>query len=207
MKKKPGTSQRGPLRARNGKRAGGRAASPRRKVFMSPWRMEYILGPKDDGCFLCAASRLPAGDEAAWRKTLLLHRGPHGLVIMNRYPYTGGHLLIAPCRHTADLPGLTPDESRYLWDFARHAVHVISKTIGAHGCNLGMNLGRAAGAGVEEHLHMHALPRWVGDTNFMHIVADTATVPVALEALWDRMRPMFRELESSSSSSGSRQRQ
>lgn len=167
----------------------------RRKVFISPWRADYILGPKDPGCFLCHACGLPEGDEKRWKEALLLHRGKHGLVIMNRYPYTGGHLLIAPRRHTADLPGLSADESRYLWEYARHAVKVIAQVVEAHGYNLGMNLGRAAGAGVEDHLHMHALPRWNGDTNFMHIVADTTTVPLALEMLWDRMRPMFKNLE------------
>jgi ATP adenylyltransferase len=144
---------------------------------------------------LCHACTLPQGDEAAWKNALLLHRSPAGLVIMNRYPYTGGHLLIAPRRHTADLPGLSPEEGSYLWTFSRYAVDIIAQVLNAQGYNLGMNLGRAAGAGIEEHLHMHALPRWNGDTNFMHIVADTATVPVSLEALWDKMRPLFKRLE------------
>jgi ATP adenylyltransferase len=164
-------------------------------VFISPWRIEYILGPKNGTCFFCQACTLPQGDEAAWKNALLLHRSPAGLVIMNRYPYTGGHLLIAPRRHTADLPGLSPEEGSYLWTFSRYAVDIIAQVLNAQGYNLGMNLGRAAGAGIEEHLHMHALPRWNGDTNFMHIVADTATVPVALEALWDKMRPLFKRLE------------
>jgi ATP adenylyltransferase len=164
---------------------------PGRKAFFSPWRINYILGPKDRQCFLCRAARLPAGDEAAWKRLLLLHRGPHGLVMLNRYPYTGGHLLIAPLRHTADLPGLTHDESRYLWEFSRIAVDVIGRTTHAQGFNLGMNLGKAAGAGIERHLHMHALPRWVADTNFMHVIAETSTIPVALEALWEQMRPLF----------------
>lgn len=181
--------------ARRRKRASGPTQPARRKVFISPWRIAYILGPKDNGCFFCQACRLPDGDDEAWKSALLLHRGPHGLVIMNRFPYTGGHLLIAPRRHTADLPGLTPEESRYLWDYSRHAVDIIAKVLQAQGYNLGMNLGRAAGAGIEEHLHMHALPRWHGDTNFLHVVADTATVPVALEVLWDKMRPLFRRLE------------
>ena len=168
-------------------------APPGRQAFISPWRLSYILGPKDKNCFFCAAANLPEGDEAAWKEMLLLHRGKHGLVIMNRYPYTGGHLLIAPLRHTADLPGLSPEESSYLWEYARRGVDIIAKTVNGQGYNLGMNLGKAAGAGVEEHLHMHALPRWHGDTNFMHIVADTSTVPIALDKLWDQMRPMFRD--------------
>lgn len=168
--------------------------APGRRAFIAPWRLSYILGPKDSNCFFCAAGKLPDGDEAAWKDMLLLHRSAHGLVMLNRFPYTGGHLLIAPLRHTADLPGLSTDESRYLWEFSRHAVNFIAKTVQAQGYNLGMNLGKAAGAGVEEHLHMHALPRWHGDTNFMHVVADTSTVPIALEKLWDELRPLFKAL-------------
>lgn len=168
---------------------------PGRKAFIAPWRLSYILGPKDNSCFLCKAGEMAEGDEAAWKKMLLLHRGEHGLVIMNRYPYTGGHLLIAPRRHTADLPGLTTDESQYLWEYSRRAIDIIASAVQGQGYNLGMNLGKAGGAGIEEHLHMHALPRWLGDTNFMHIVADTSTVPVALEVLWDQMRPKFKALQ------------
>ncbi len=123
---------------------------------------------------------------------LLLHRGEHGLVIMNRYPYTGGHLLVAPRRHTADLPKLTTEESQYLWEFTRRSVGVIDAIVHAEGYNVGMNLGRSAGAGVEHHLHMHALPRWHGDTNFMHIVGATSTVPVSLDDLWDKLRALFK---------------
>ena len=169
-------------------------ARPGRQVFIAPWRLSYILGPKEKKCFLCEASRLPQGNEAAWKNALLLHRNEHGLVIMNRYPYTGGHLLIAPCRHTADLPGLSHGESTYLWEFSRRAVDIIAKTVNAQGYNLGMNLGKAAGAGIEEHLHMHALPRWHGDTNFMHIVADTATVPISLDQTWEQMRLLFKHM-------------
>ena len=157
----------------------------------APWRMEYILNNKDDqGCIFCSDKRVGYD-----RGRLMLHIGDRVLVMMNRYPYTGGHLLIAPRRHTADLPGLAREESAYLWEYSRHAVDIIAQVTEAQGYNLGMNLGRAAGSGVEEHLHMHALPRWDGDTNFMHIVADTATVPISLDALWDKMRPLFRILD------------
>ena len=167
---------------------------PWRKSLIAPWRSDYIFSPKKSGCFFCEASALPDGDEPAWKALLLLHRGEHGLVIMNKYPYTGGHLLVAPRRHTADLPGLNAAESTYLWEYARKAVGVIDACVHAQGYNVGMNLGRAAGAGVEDHLHMHALPRWQGDTNFMHIVAGTSTVPIALEKLWEQMRAAFKAL-------------
>ncbi|HYF51486.1 MAG TPA: HIT domain-containing protein [Planctomycetota bacterium] len=165
---------------------------PGRQAYISPWRLSYILGPKDKHCFFCEAAKLPA-DEPAWKKLLLLHRGKGGMVIMNRYPYTGGHVLIAPLRHTADLPGLSELESRYLWEYSRRSVDIIAQIVSAQGYNVGMNLGKAAGAGVEEHLHMHALPRWHGDTNFMHIVADTSLVPLSLDELWDKMRPLYKK--------------
>jgi ATP adenylyltransferase len=185
MKKKPGKAKKRLVRP---------PKRPGRQAFISPWRISYILGPKPKTCFLCDAGKLDEGDAKAWKDFLLLHRGPHGIVIMNRYPYTGGHLLIAPRRHTADLPGLSKEESTYIWEFSRHAVDIIAKVVQAQGYNVGMNLGKAAGAGVEEHLHMHALPRWHGDTNFVHIVADTSTVPVSLETVWEQMRPLFKAL-------------
>lgn len=184
MAKRPAKSKRAP----NAKAP----KPPGRKAFISPWRSSYIFGPKKVGCFFCEASALNDGDEKAWKEMLLLHRGAHGLVIMNRYPYTGGHLLVAPRRHTADLPRLTAEESVYMWEYTRRAVDVIDKIVHAQGYNIGMNLGRSAGAGVEDHLHMHALPRWQGDTNFMHIVGGTSTVPVSLELVWDQMRELFK---------------
>jgi ATP adenylyltransferase len=169
------------------------SCSARRKVLHAPWRIEYILGPRDEGCFFCDAGKLPARDEAAWQRMLLLYRDPYALVIMNRFPYIGGHLLVAPRRHTADLSGLTPAESRSLWELSRVCQRFLKEAFKPHGFNLGMNLGRSAGAGVEEHLHMHVMPRWVGDTNFMPVIADTHSMPIALEAVWDALRPRFRK--------------
>ena len=163
-------------------------------MLFAPWRIEFILGPKERGCFLCQAARLPAGDEAAWKRRLLLHRAGGALVILNRYPYTGGHLLVAPLRHTADLAGLREEESRALWELSRRSVDILGRVLKPQGYNLGLNLGKAAGAGVEDHLHLHALPRWIGDTNFLPVASGTSTIPVALEALWDDLRPAFRSL-------------
>ena len=170
-----------------------RRRAPKRRVLHAPWRIEYILGPKDETCFFCDATRLPARDEAAWKEMLLLYRDKHVVVIMNRYPYIGGHLLVAPCRHTANLPGLKGTESRSLWELTRVCQKFIGETFEPHGFNLGMNLGRAAGAGVEEHLHMHVMPRWVGDTNFMPTIANTHSLPVALHEVWDQLRPKFKK--------------
>jgi ATP adenylyltransferase len=175
------------------KRKTSRTRGPRHQVLHAPWRIEYILGPKGQGCFFCEAGKLRADDEAGWRRMLLLYRDPHALVIMNRYPYIGGHLLVAPRRHTADLAGLSVAESRSLWELSRSCQRWLKETFKPQGFNLGMNLGRSAGAGVEEHLHMHVLPRWAGDTNFMPIVANTHSIPIALEAVWDELRPRFRK--------------
>jgi ATP adenylyltransferase len=164
---------------------------PHRRAFVSPWRESWVLGAKPKTCFLCEAAQLPEAEQAAWKEALLLCRNEHALAIMNRYPYTGGHVLVAPLRHTADLPALSNEESAALWELSRKTLDVVAKICKAEGYNMGMNLGRAAGAGVEAHLHMHVLPRWNGDTNFMHIVADTSTVPVSLEGLWEKMKPLY----------------
>jgi ATP adenylyltransferase len=163
-----------------------------RAAVFAPWRLEFVLGPKDAGCFLCRAAELSEGDEEAWKQSLLLFRDAHALVIMNRYPYTGGHLLIAPRRHTHELPSLNEAESRAFWEQTRLCVEVLGKVMKPQGCNVGMNLGKAAGAGIADHLHMHAIPRWVGDTNFWPVIGQIHTVPIALEQLWDELRPVFR---------------
>jgi len=158
-----------------------------RSTLHAPWRIEFILAPKPPGCFFCEAAQLDAKDRAAWKRTLLLYRDPRALIIMNRYPYIGGHLLIAPHRHTAALPKLDAAESHSLWELSRRCIGILERVMKPQGFNYGMNLGRAGGAGVEEHLHMHVLPRWAGDTNFMPVIAHTGTVPVALEALWEEL--------------------
>jgi ATP adenylyltransferase len=170
-----------------------RRRSPRRRILHAPWRIEYILGPKDESCFFCDATKLAPRDESAWRDMLLLYRDKHVVVIINRYPYIGGHLLVAPCRHTANLAGLKRTESRSLWELSCVCQKFLSDAFKPHGFNLGMNLGRSAGAGVEEHLHMHVLPRWTGDVNFMPIIANTHSLPVALDAVWDQLRPRFKK--------------
>ncbi|MCZ7645401.1 MAG: HIT domain-containing protein [Planctomycetota bacterium] len=154
--------------------------------------MPFILAPKDPGCFFCRAAALKAGDEAGWKDALLLHRDRHALAIMNRYPYIGGHLLVAPLRHTSDFANLTPQEHKSMWELARRCVGLLEKTMRPQGHNLGMNLGKAAGAGVEAHLHLHVLPRWLGDTNFLPVVDGTHSIPVALGELWETFRPEFK---------------
>lgn len=166
----------------------------RRKALFSPWRLEFIKGPKDPYCFFCEAAGLKANDRGGWKKWLLLYRDRNAEVVINRYPYISGHLLIAPRRHTCDLPGMRKGESKSVWELSRLCLDVLKKVMAPQGFNIGMNLGRAAGAGVEDHLHMHVMPRWVGDTNFMPTIGHTQMVPASLETLWDEMFPVFRKL-------------
>jgi ATP adenylyltransferase len=161
----------------------------------APWRLEYIVGAKsitdpcdpatllpgaDPACFLCQA--MPAGDD---RRRLIVDRGEHTITLLNRYPYNNGHLLIAPRQHVARLDDLGDETQRELSQAMAKIVSLLEKVMQPQGFNIGLNLGRAAGAGVPGHLHWHIVPRWVGDTNFMPAVAGVHTIPQALEALWE----------------------
>lgn len=155
-------------------------------TLWAPWRMEYILGMKTDACFICNA--LASGED---EKNLLLHRGERCCVIMNRYPYNNGHLLVAPIRHVAD-PSQMEDAERLEWmRLTDRALGALRERMHPEGFNIGTNLGRVAGAGLESHLHQHIVPRWNGDTNFMPVVADTKVIPQALDDLYLRLRPYF----------------
>jgi ATP adenylyltransferase len=145
--------------------------------------MEYITQPKPAGCIFCRE-----GDD---RELLILRRTPLVRVVLNRYPYAHGHLLVAPNRHTADLDSLTDAEMLELFRTVALCRDVLTRADAPDGFNLGMNLGKAAGAGVEDHLHLHVVPRWNGDNNFISVVADTRVLPEALLATYDRMLPLF----------------
>lgn len=152
----------------------------------APWRIEYILAPKDGSCFLC--DYFAAGDDAANR---ILARGPTCAVVMNRFPYTGGHLMIAPFRHIDDVTLLTADERAETMDWTARCTDILRRVMKAQGFNVGYNLGVAAGAGLKDHLHLHIVPRWVGDTNFMPVLGGTHVVPQALDELYARLLPEF----------------
>jgi len=146
----------------------------------APWRMEFIRNVHEtEGCFLCRAS---AGTDD--RDSLVVRRGSTCFCLLNLYPYNNGHLLIAPFRHEARLEGLTDDELSDLMSLAVEAKRVLDHAVGAHGYNLGANLGRVAGAGLEEHFHLHLVPRWAGDTNFITTVGSTKVIPQALDEMW-----------------------
>lgn len=158
----------------------------------APWRMEYIesLSQKDGGCFLCAYRDAPDRDAA----NHVLWRTDDTLVIVNRFPYTNGHLLIAPAAHKGDLPDLDDAELLNLWRHTRDAKRLLETAVGAQGFNIGINFGRCAGAGLPDHLHVHLVPRWNGDTNFMAVLGDVRVIPDGLDRSFQRLRQTATEL-------------
>lgn len=157
----------------------------------TPWRMQYIKrdeGGPSSGCVFCDMVAAPVERD---QEHLVLYRGVRCFVVMNLFPYNTAHLMVLPYRHTADLPGLEPAEAEELFTLTRRCVRVLEEEYRPHGMNLGMNLGRTAGAGIAEHLHLHLVPRWSGDTNFMPIVGGTKLIPEELPATYLRLRPHF----------------
>jgi ATP adenylyltransferase len=141
----------------------------------APWRLEYIQSADEQpGCVFCRAAGL--GDEEG----LVIHRGELAFVLLNRYPYAGGHLMVAPFRHVAEFGDLTSEEALEIHRLAATGLGVLANVMSPQGFNLGWNLGRIAGAGVVDHVHMHVVPRWAGDTNFMPVLADVKVMPQAL---------------------------
>jgi ATP adenylyltransferase len=159
--------------------------------LQAPWRMQYIKAidkPEGDaGCFLCAAAATAESDIDQRKGRLVLWTSEHCVAVINLYPYTNGHLLIAPKAHKADLELLTPEESNDLIAQTIRAVALLKKALSPQGFNLGINLGRVAGAGVPGHLHQHIVPRWNGDVNFMTVVGDIRVVPEAADQLYDQL--------------------
>ena len=159
------------------------------QVLWAPWRMAYVADKAARGCIFCAAME---GDR---RERLLLGTTSGSLVVLNRYPYQNGHLMVAPRRHTASLSELPEPEHVDLAETLRRSVRSLAETFHPDGFNLGMNLGAAAGAGVVDHLHWHVVPRWAGDTNFMAAVAEVRVMPQHLLETYDRLRAAFDWLE------------
>jgi ATP adenylyltransferase len=158
------------------------------KNLYAPWRMEYIRTlekPDGDGCFLCLAAAANTDEEK--RSRLLLWTTDLSIVLINRFPYTNGHLLIAPRAHKPDLDQLTDAEHLDLQKQATIAVKLLKRAVSAQGFNLGTNIGRAAGAGLPGHIHQHVVPRWSGDTNFFSVVGEVRVVPQAISQLYDEL--------------------
>jgi ATP adenylyltransferase len=150
----------------------------------TPWRYRYIAdAAKDDRCIFCEA--IAANEDA---KHLIVLRGEKNFVILNRYPYTSGHVMVVPYTHVADLSAADSDALSEMMRLAQRVQTALAKTYNPQGYNLGMNLGRAAGAGITKHLHLHVLPRWSGDANFMTVVGETRVEPEELSTTYDRLR-------------------
>jgi len=146
--------------------------------------MEYILTPKsEEGCIFCNGMKLPDGPE-----NLIVIRGPQAFVMLNRFPYTSGHLMIVPYEHKPSLELLSADARADLMNLSARAIQVLQAVYAPQGFNLGMNIGNAAGAGVTDHVHLHVVPRWVGDTNFMSSVSQTRVLPELLEETYRRVK-------------------
>lgn len=157
------------------------------ELLWAPWRGSYVenLG-KSEGCFLCEALLKEPSKE-----NLVLKVFDKAFVIMNKYPYNSGHLMVVPKRHISHLKLLTKEESLEIFELTNISLEVLSTVLKPDGFNLGFNLGRASGAGLETHIHEHIVPRWVGDTNFMPTIAKTKVLSQSLEELYDRMKPEF----------------
>ncbi|HQP91589.1 MAG TPA: HIT domain-containing protein [Candidatus Omnitrophota bacterium] len=150
----------------------------------APWRIKYITGSKKDkGCLFCRVSR-SSND----KKNLLIFRTDHSVCLLNLYPYNNGHLMVAPKKHTASFDELTEKEALDLMKSVNKAVKLLTKTLKAQGFNVGINMGRVGGAGIEKHLHIHIVPRWTGDTNFMPIISNTKIISQSLDALYDALK-------------------
>lgn len=158
----------------------------------TPWRMRYIKRDEmpPGVCVFCAMSSEDPPDHDP--ENLILHRGERCFVVLNLFPYNTAHTMVLPYEHTADLVGLDAATAHELFDLTRRCVALIGAEYQPQGFNTGMNLGRIAGAGIAEHLHMHIVPRWSGDTNFMPIVGQTKLIPEELEETYNRLRPRFR---------------
>ena len=153
----------------------------------TPWRYQYITQPTEDvGCVFCAAGE--AKDDRAW---LVAYRGARNFVILNRYPYTSGHIMVVPYEHVATLEDAADETLVELIRLARQSERHLRAIYQPEGLNMGINLGRSAGAGIAGHLHLHVLPRWRGDTSFMTVVGETRVVPEDLEVTWAKLRAAF----------------
>jgi len=159
--------------------------------LFTPWRYDYLVSDKaGEGCIFCEASTAGAD-----RERLIVFRGRTHFIILNRFPYNNAHLMIVPHRHLADLTEATPDERHELMDLSSRALAALRGAYHPQGFNVGCNLGTIAGAGIADHYHLHIVPRWEGDTNFMTVTATTRVIPEALDRTWERLSAAFRAQE------------
>jgi ATP adenylyltransferase len=155
----------------------------------SPWRLGYVTGPKSKtGCVFCDAPHAPEAE------SLVIFQGRTSYIVLNRYPYNNGHVMVVPYRHIAALAELQPEELQEIALLTQRSEIALHQAYGVPGINVGINLGQPAGAGIHEHLHVHLVPRWNGDTNFMTTIAGTRVLPEELPATAQRLRPVFSKL-------------
>ena len=157
------------------------------RPLWAPWRLEYVQAADEAaGCIFCTAAAGGDDDE-----TLVVHRGRFAFALLNKFPYASGHLMVAPLGHVGEFSGLSDDEALELHRMAADALAALAATFSPDGFNLGWNLGRVAGAGIVDHVHLHVVPRWAGDTNFMPVVGATKVLPELLEDTAAKLRPLF----------------
>ncbi len=156
-------------------------------ILYAPWRSDYVTKEKIEGCVFCHISKNAKEDE----KLHVLYRDEYCFVVMNRYPYTPGHFMIIPHRHTDALEALSEDVWLHMSALAQKGVKVLKEGFGAHGVNLGMNLGSAAGAGIEQHIHLHLVPRWRGDTNFITTIGQTRVYSSDFEKIYRKLKELL----------------
>jgi ATP adenylyltransferase len=155
-------------------------------TIFAPWRMEYIKGDKPDGCVFCKCS--------IRNDDYVIFEGKTCFVMMNKYPYISGHLMIIPKRHIGKIEDLTLEEKKEIFSLLDTSVRVLKESMNPGGFNVGMNLGKAAGAGIEEHIHVHVIPRWEGDTNFMSVVGEVRVIPEDLAITTAKLTPLFKKI-------------
>lgn len=156
------------------------------EILWAPWRMEYILGVKESGCIFC--TRINQEND---RDNLILFRAEKNFVIMNKYPYNNGHLMVVPYRHTSEFDSFSDAEKLEMMNLVSKSMTVLKKTVSPDGFNVGLNIGKIAGAGIDDHLHFHIVPRWVADTNFMPVVGQTKVISEGLGETWERLKEDF----------------
>jgi len=161
------------------------------EVLWAPWRMEYVgSGEREGECIFC-----PDGDRSQDERRLILFVGGQSIVLMNRFPYINGHLLVAPLRHVPTLEALLPEEKLDLITIIERSIGVLKEAMNPGGFNVGLNLGKVAGAGVEEHIHFHVVPRWGGDTNYMTVFGEVRVIPEHIQATYRKLLPRFKKFQ------------
>ena len=155
-------------------------------VLWAPWRMEYILSQKEKDCLFCTKPK-----EEKDRENLILYRDKNAYVIMNKYPYNNGHIMVVPFKHVSTFDGLMDEELLELMKLTKYSVECIKEVYNPEGFNIGINFGEVAGAGIEEHMHIHIVPRWAGDASFMTILGEIRVIPEHILETYDRFYPVF----------------